>query len=395
MTVTLTPPLSKSDAQRALVLADILAVPTSALLPAGEALPRDVEVLRDGLLALRAPSPLIDCRDGGAPFRFLLTQAALTPGTTTHFTGTARLGERPHAPLLAALRVIPGLHLAEGAPWPLVVAAPKELRGPLRFAVTGTESSQFASSLLLGLARLAVRGVEASLEVSGAMTSEGYFALTRSWLERVGFEVKGAPLTVALSPRRGARGFPPIPGDWSSLGYLLALSWVSGVPVSRLQLGTGHPDEAVVRHLREAGLTVTDKLEGTPARGLEVDCEQCPDAVPTLAALATKLPAPSTFRRPGILRHKESDRLAATRDLLEAAGLRVEVTDRLLTVHPGLARSFRFAARDDHRMAMTAAVLARLHGVSLALDGMGAVSKSFPAFWSEAAKAGVQVTPWA
>ena len=45
------PPLSKSDAQRALVLADILGVPFSEVLPGDEALPRDVEVLRDGLIA--------------------------------------------------------------------------------------------------------------------------------------------------------------------------------------------------------------------------------------------------------------------------------------------------------------------------------------------------------
>ena len=59
--MNLVPPLSKSDAQRALVLADILGVPFSEVLPAGEALPRDVEVLRDGLLALKNPTARIDC----------------------------------------------------------------------------------------------------------------------------------------------------------------------------------------------------------------------------------------------------------------------------------------------------------------------------------------------
>lgn len=392
--VTLTPPLSKSDAQRALVLADVLHVPFSSVLPAGEALPRDVEVLRDGLLAMHGPLAKLDCRDGGAPFRFLLTQAAVQPQRRVEFTGTARLGARPHAPLLQALKAIPGLQLTEGAPWPVVVRSPAVLLGPVRFKVTGTESSQFASSLLLGLARLAAAGVEASLELDGAMTSEGYFALTRAWLERAGFRVNGEQaLSLTLSPPGERGAFPSIPGDWSSLGYLLALSWVSGLPVARLAFGTGHPDEAIVTHLRAVGLSVTDRLSGTATAGFEVDCEQCPDAIPTLAALATKLPSPSTFRRTGILRHKESDRLQGTFDLLEAAGLRAALHADTLTVHPGTARSFRFDARDDHRMAMSAAVLARLQGGSLTLKGKDSVSKSFPAFWAEAAKAGVDVAP--
>ncbi|MDP2271886.1 MAG: 3-phosphoshikimate 1-carboxyvinyltransferase [Archangium sp.] len=371
------PPISKSDAQRALVLADILNVPFSEVLPEGEALPGDVEVLRDGLIALRQPTARIDCHDGGAPFRFLLTQAAVLPGRRVEFVGTQRLGERPHGPLMQALRVIPGLRLTAGSPWPVIVESPPEIRGPLSFNVTGVESSQFASSLLLGAARLKSAGVAATVEVSGAMTSGGYFELTRSWVERC-----------------SALSFPAVPGDWSSLGYLLALSWVSGARVERIGFGTGHPDEAIAELLRGVGLTISDRVEGVATAGFEVDCERCPDAIPTLAAIATRLPTASTFRRVGILRHKESDRLAGVQALLTAAGLTHSLSGEDLTVLPGSARSFRFDAHDDHRLAMSAAVLARLQGVRLTLRGMGSVAKSFPDFWLEAAEAGVQVEAW-
>ena len=389
------PPLSKSDAQRALVLADIVGVPFERVLPAGEVLPRDVEVLRAGLIALRGPVARIDCQDGGAPFRFLLTQAAVQPGRRVEFVGSPRLGERPHGPLLAALRAVPGLAISEGSPWPVIVESPAVIPGPIAFHVTGAQSSQFASSVLLGAARLVAAGVEASVQVSGAMTSEGYFALTRSWIERWGFSFasSASPLTPTLCPAR-ERETPSIPGDWSSLGYLLALSWVSGQRVERIVFGTGHPDEAIVELLRGVGLGVSDRVEGTATRGFDVDSEGCPDAIPTLAVLATKLPAPSTFRRVGILRHKESDRLAAVRAMLGAAGLSSTLEGDSLTVIPGTARSFQFDARDDHRLAMSAAVLARLHDVQLTLRGKDSVTKSFPGFWEEAAQAGVQVEAW-
>lgn len=388
------PPLSKSDAQRALVLADILGVPFGEVLPEGEALPRDVEVLRDGLIALRNRTARIDCQDGGAPFRFLLTQAAVLPGRRVEFTGTSRLGERPHGPLIAALRSIPGVRIAEGSLWPLIVESPPVFEGPLVLRVSGGESSQFASSLLLGAARLAVRHVIAGVLIEGPLTSSGYFELTCSWLRRCGFVVEGSPLTPTFSPACGERETLVIPGDWSSLGYLLALSWVSGQPVERIVFGTGHPDEAIASHLRSVGLRISDRVEGTATAGFVVDAEQCPDAVPTLAVLATRLPAPSTFRRVGVLRHKESDRVQAMITLLSAAGCVARLEGDTLTVLPGTARAFRFDAHDDHRLAMSAAVLARLHGVQLTLRGRDCVGKSFPGFWLEAAKAGVAVEAW-
>lgn len=375
----LVPPLSKSDAQRALVLADIL--DADLQLPT-EPLPRDVEVLRAGLIALRKSKATIDCRDGGAPYRFLLGQAAVLPHRRVTFTGTDRLGERPHEPLIDALRQLP-IELTVGTPWPVTVTT-HALATHARFTVTGVESSQFASSLLLAAARLAVAtGRPVPVTVEGALTSEGYFALTQSWLTRVGFT------TSPVRAPKTSRPFPNIPGDWSSLGYLLALSWVSGLRVARLERNTGHPDEAIATHLEFVGLKVGDRLEGTATRGFDVDAGQCPDAIPTLAVIATKLPEASTFRRIGILRHKESDRAAGIVELLEAAGVTARIRGDTLTVTPGHARAFTFDPHDDHRLAMSAAVLGRLHEVKARITNRDCVTKSFPGFWTEAAKAGV------
>ena len=78
----LTPPVSKSDAQRALVLGHLTgAWPLpSVQAESDEDLPADVRVLRRGVEALRLPpGPVrdVDCADGGAPFRILATQVAV------------------------------------------------------------------------------------------------------------------------------------------------------------------------------------------------------------------------------------------------------------------------------------------------------------------------------
>lgn len=400
MSVSLRPPLSKSDAQRALVLAEALGVPLDSVVPPEEELPRDVRVLRAGLEQLRAPRADIDCHDGGAPFRFLLTQAALAPGRVTRFTGTQRLGERPHRPLVESLRGALGPHglvVEEGQPWPVVISAGAALPRGVHFEVTGEESSQFASSLLLGAARVAqATGRPSSVLVRGALTSEGYLELTRAWLVRAGFELEasdGGQRTV-VRPSKG-QGKLVVPGDWSSLTYLLALAWKSHAEVERVDFTAEHPDRAFVSHLESVGLTVHRgppvRVSGVASGGFEVDAQVCPDAVPTLAAVAATLSAPSTFTRAGILRHKESDRLDGVRELLGRAGLTTRIDQETLTVVPGIIHDFDFDARDDHRLAMSATVLAYLGGVRLKLHGKHAVAKSFPGFWREVDKLGFAV----
>lgn len=394
--VTLSPPISKSDAQRALVLADILNLPFETILPAHEPWPRDVRVLREGLLRLRESSgePVdIDCQDGGAPFRFLLTQAALAWGHTTRFFGSPRLGARPHEPLVKALRESLGpwgFRLEEGQPWPMTVVAPSRPAAPVNFDITGVESSQFASSLLLGAARLAQHfGMRSEVRVHGALTSVGYLELTRRWVERAGFGVTADGGCWTVEPARGVPSLH-IPGDWSSLTYLLALAWKSGAQVERVDFSVGHPDEAFVSHLESVGLRVQRgshvTVGGEASGGFHIDAEVCPDAVPTLAAVAAILPGESEVRRVGILRHKESDRLAAIREMLELAGCTTTLENEVLRIVPGPLRAFSFDAKEDHRMAMSAAVLAYLGGIRLFLQGKESVAKSFPRFWDELQK---------
>lgn len=394
MTV-LRPPVSKSDAQRALVLADIVGVPFDSVLSPDEVLPRDIKVLRAGLEALaRGGTCDIDCHDGGAPFRFLLTQAAILPGRLVRFTGTPRLGERPHGPLVEALRAALGpfgLAIEEGSPWPLVVRSATRLPLGGGFSVTGVESSQFASSLLLGAARVAfITNQPCSVRVNGALTSEGYLELTREWGRRAGFTLVDAADGTSTVTRGTHTPQLQVPGDWSSLTYLLALAWKSGAEVERVDFDAVHPDKEIVRLLESVGLTISRgplvRVTGQATRGFEVDAQVCPDAVPTLAAIAAILPGPTTVTRVGILRHKESDRLAATRALLDAAGASSQLDGERLTISPGPLHDFAFDAHDDHRMAMSAAVLSVLGEVKLSLTGREAVAKSFPQFWGEFAK---------
>ena len=374
--ITLIPPLSKSDAQRALVLAHITG--HSLTLPE-ESLPLDVIRLRDGLQKL--PTGEIDCGDGGAPFRFLLTQAALTANARVTLRGSDRLAERPHAPLLDALRRgVPGLTISEGNPWPLTIEAPASFEMVKGFEVSGDVSSQFASSLMLGAAALVHRTNKPyAVRLTGPLTSHGYLDLTRHWLARTGFGVDG--LTVVSY--RPVERWPDVPGDWSSIGYLLLLAWKFGGQVTRVDFDAMHPDKAIVGVLNRAGLICTPdgRCTGRLRTGLTASARECPDSIPTLGALACLAPGDSRFTDVAVLRHKESDRLAGIVELVTAVGGSAEVANDTLTIHPpAVIRPCAYDSRDDHRLAMSAMTLSRLAGVTIAVNNSQCVTKSFPGF---------------
>lgn len=392
MAERLRPPVSKSDAHRALVLAELCDGAHEAWLPAER--PRDVEVLTRGLIALRSPNAVIDCLDAGAPFRFLLTQAALNPNATTQFTGTDRLRERPQQALMTALETSLGVTVRfTGEGWPLVVRT-QTPNVPRRFSIAGAESSQFASSLLLGAARLVKqRSGPVAVEVEGEATSTGYRSLTVDWLRRFGFVVEEAGSRIDVTSWTKTNVPPVLPGDWSSLTYLLPLAWHAGLAVEGVDRSAAHPDRAFAEHLVSSGLRFEhddSRVMGTLSRSFDVDVSKCPDAVPALVAVALVAPSPSRFTRAGVLRLKESDRLAGVIDLARTLGATTQLEGETLTVFPATNPTGGvFDGRDDHRLVMAAAVASRLLGVELAIRGTAAVSKSFPSFWNEAAKANV------
>ena len=381
----LTPPISKSDAQRALVLARIIGAPNP--LP-DEELPADVQVLRAGLDVLAAGGAEIQCHDGGAPFRFLLTQAAVTRGAQVKLFGTPRLAERPHAALLEALQ--PAASRGSGT----LLAEVRALDPlPESFTVSSDLSSQFASSLLLGAAAVAHRTQRpCTVRVEGSRVSDGYLQMTLRWLRAAGFEVRGDSAFVVtwVAPLP----LPEIPGDWSSLGYLLLVAWSCDARVARLSDPALHPDGAIVAALSSVGLTVRDdgRVIGALHGNLNVSASRFPDSIPTLAALACLLPVPSRFSDCAILRGKESDRVDGITALAQAAGATVhQENDALTLTPPRQVAPLVFDSRGDHRLAMAAGTLAAIAHVPLKLRGTACVKKSFPGFWRELARAGTSV----
>ncbi len=332
----------------------------------------------------------VDVGDAGTPARFLAALLAAIPGRYV-LDGTTRLRERPMGPLFEAIRTLSGdvTCLVREGFLPAAIRG-GSLRGG-RVKIRGDVSSQFLSALML-VSPVVPDGIE--MEVEGQVSSASYLALTRRVLDGFGASSGGG-----YRPARFR-----VSGDDSAACFPIAGALVSGgrVTLRGLARDSEQPDAAFRAWAAAAGGTLgweqaPDGEEALTVAGpdggarallpVDADVDAAPDAALPLAALVAF--AGGTSRLTGVarLREKESDRLAAALDLLARAGAAArEERDRhgpvLVVDGPtGFPRAAAFVAHGDHRVAMSAAVLALALPRGSTLDDPDVVAKSWPGFW--------------
>ena len=340
--------------------------------------------------------------------------------------GEGRMHDRPVADLAATLRSL-GASVTyqgkDGCP-PLVIETrgfnpsflPSENDG---MAVIGCdESSQYLSGLLLA-APLGKDGL--TLLLGGSkVVSWPYVSLTLDVLERFGIgfsveertgagwekidwralaEARPGGLRFRVAPGQYRAGGHAVESDWSGSSYFLAAGAigpksvrVEGVNPESLQ-GDAAIQELLARmgaRLEKHGNAVT--AYPSPLRGIEADMGDCPDLVPTIAALAAHASGPTVIRGAAHLKIKESNRIEAPAAELRKVGCDVSMTDDGMIIVPpengpvAPAPGVIFSSHDDHRIAMSAALLGLPgtrggKGFAVTLDNQACVSKSMPQFW--------------
>jgi len=333
------------------------------------------------------PSGPLPVGASGTTLRFLLPWLAFTAKESIHFSGEARLFERPLGGLLEALKLF-------GASWEAFPGGGTLHPSPnppevLDLAVDGTESSQFLTGLAMASAGLPGG---AHLRWRRPPASLSYLELTVHWLATFGCVSDLRPDGWQIPGGALRSKDLTMPGDWSGAAAFLCAAAVTGCSarVSPLDPRDPQGDRALVEILAEAGCRTqwTAELElnlaGPLLRGLHADLTLCPDLGPVLAATAALAPGPSVLTGLQTLPLKECDRLDASAELVRWLGGQVEVVgDHTLKISPGSQQEVRppFDPRRDHRMAFAAAVGGLRFGGEVL--NPGCVAKTLPTFWED------------
>jgi 3-phosphoshikimate 1-carboxyvinyltransferase len=111
------------------------------------------------------------------------------------------------------------------------------------------------------------------------------------------------------------------------------------------------------------------------------------DTAQTLAAVAVFADGPTVVRGIGFIRGKETDRIGAIVTELQRAGIDATVDDDGFTINPGPLRPTRFQTYDDHRMAMSLALIG-LRAPGIEIEDPGCVVKTYPDYFTDLAKLG-------
>jgi 3-phosphoshikimate 1-carboxyvinyltransferase len=336
----------------------------------------------------------IDTSAAGTAMRFLTGLCTLGRGQY-RLDGTPRMRERPIGPLVDALRELgAGVRYELRDGFPPIILQSDGLRGG---TVTFREppSSQFLSAVIM-VAPYAAQDVYIGVE--GAIPSRPYLDMTLAAMRERGVEALTLDGTrfVVPAPQRYAAGPASIEPDASAATYFWAAAAITGgsVCVEGLTRSSLQGDVRFVDVLEKMGCTVTsddDSLSvAAPAdgrlAGIDVDLNDLPDTVQTLAVTALFAGGLSRIRNVANLRIKETDRLAALQTELSKLGARVELAADEITIEPPAhPTAAAIDTYDDHRMAMSLA-LAGLRIDGIVIRGADCVSKSFPDYFVELAR---------
>jgi 3-phosphoshikimate 1-carboxyvinyltransferase len=350
-----------------------------------------------GIGGFAQPAGVLDFGNSGTGCRLAIGAVAGAPVTAT-FDGDASLRSRPMRRVLDPLEKMGArvVQAADGGRLPLTLQGAVD---PIPIVYEPpVASAQLKSAVLL--AGLAAPGETTVIEAEA----------TRDHTERL-LKHFGAKITSRPHGDHGRRivlqGQPElepatvlVPADPSSAAFPLVAALI--VPGSELILDavmTNPLRTGLLTTLREMGATieaigkrddggeeVADLLvRASVLKGVEVPPERAPsmiDEYPILAVAAAFAEGITRMRGLKELRVKESDRLAATAEMLRANGVTVEIEGDDLIVHgkgrPSGAGDVK--THMDHRIAMAALVMGLGAENPVRVDDSAFITTSFPGF---------------
>jgi 3-phosphoshikimate 1-carboxyvinyltransferase len=351
-----------------------------------------------GVGGLLQPAGALDMGNSGTSTRLLAGLVASHPITAT-FTGDASLSKRPMGRVIDPLSLMGAEFTASpGGRLPMMVrgicpAVPIDYTLPVA-------SAQVKSAVLL--AGLNTPGITRVIEP----------VPTRDHSERMlaGF---GATLTVEATNRgrvisvHGEAELKPqqivVPGDPSSAAFwAVAASIVPGSDVTIANVGLNPTRAGIFTALRMMGADIAEidqrTVGGEPVadlvvrhatlKAIDVPSDLAPsmiDEYPVLFVAAALAEGRTVARGAHELRVKESDRIAAMKDALEACGVTIEeFEDGLAITGTGgepIPGGGTVASLLDHRIAMAMTVAGLVARKPITIDDVAPVATSYPIFF--------------
>ncbi|MGB9937133.1 MAG: 3-phosphoshikimate 1-carboxyvinyltransferase [Methanobacterium sp.] len=393
-------PPSKSYTHRAIIISSLadgkstlndplLSEDTLASKDACKALGCEIEEKNDKLIVygssgdLKTPENVVDLKNSGTTLRIMTSVSSLAPNYTV-FTGDSSLRTRPMQDLLDALEGLGVTALStrgNGKP-------PICIRGSFKGGKTdikGNVSSQFISSLLIA-APYAEKQVD--INIKGDFISKPYVDMTTDVMEKFGVipDYNKQNNSFHIDPQTYKARDYTIEGDYSSASYIIgaAAALKSHVRVKNLFENSKQGDKQILDIVKGMGAEVKFKKDEVIIRGygelkgVEVNLENAPDLLPTVAALGAIAKGVTKINNVEHARFKETDRIHTCALELSKLGVNVKEKQDGLIIKGG-AKGGTVTSHGDHRLVMALSLVGLKVG-NVKIENASVYDVSFPNF---------------
>ena len=359
-----------------------------------------------GLHGLRAPSAPLDLGNSGTSMRLMSGLLAGQRFATT-LTGDASLSKRPMRRIVEPLRTMGAvIDTTEAGTAPLRISPSSSGLRPIAYD-SPVASAQVKSGLLL-----AGLYAEGRTEVREPHATRDH---TERMLRAFGVELEAELGRAALRGGQTLRATAiEVPADISSATFfLVAAAIVPGSDLTLTGVGINPTRDGIVHVLRTMGVEIEllnpRHFGGEPVADLRVRgparlrgaaiggglVANAIDELPAVFVAAACADGETVVSDAAELRVKESDRIAAMVDGLQALGIDAEArADGARISGVGAGNRFnggRVDSRGDHRIAMSFAVAALRAAAPIQVLDCANVDTSFPGFVERAGDVGLRI----
>jgi 3-phosphoshikimate 1-carboxyvinyltransferase len=332
------------------------------------------EITVRGIGSEPSQNAVVDCCESGSTLRFLIPVAAVL-GINSEFLGQGRLPQRPITPYIRELS-------CKGISFDYNNTMPFAFSGKLEsgiYHLEGDISSQFITGMLFSLP---LADGSSEIIMTSPLQSKPYADMTVKCLEKFGIEISETKNGYFI---KGNQIYKPcnsrIEGDYSQASFFFVANAIgNNVKINNLDEESIQGDKKIVEIISELCYNKNENDKSVYC----IDAENIPDLVPVLAVLASL--SKRQVRITGIerLKIKESDRIISTADMINALGGNVIPYNDSMLINPiecfigGTVDSF-----GDHRIVMSASVIATRAKGDVVILNADAVEKSYPDFFTD------------
>lgn len=357
---------------------------------AGHSSSDDVIKLQKAIDSIDSSSEF-DLGQGGTTFRFFIFLISRLSGSFT-LNADERLLQRPQQEITSVLKQFGVNAEYNNGQWIIKSEGWKKPSGPV--IVSAELSSQFVSGLLLSAWNL---NFDLEVQINKPAASISYLLMTVELLQKSGMQVSFEQFekhyTCKIKQNQKAQvGVLEAELDISSAFSLAAAAVVGGkAEITNWISASSQPDLVFLSMLEKMNISfkVENKCLSVTKHNnwlaRDFNLQNSPDLFPVLAVLTAFGEGTGKLSGAEQLKHKESDRIQKTHELLNLAGFKTELLKDGLVIFgksstQDLQKAFKFNPDYDHRMAMAAALL-KLKGFNIHIENPEVVNKSYPAFW--------------